>query len=107
MACRRGHPLPRGRRPLPGGDGASGPPERWDGSLENEVSRQGRGCGPLPQPLLSRMDKPVLPWQPDRRLTAKREPFCTRTLTHSGSPQYRPWCFLGAEIRPPGPPPQT
>lgn len=67
MACRRGHPLPwRDRVP--------GPPERWNVDLKDEVSSQGRGCGPLPQLLLSRVDRPVLPWQPDWRLTAKKEP---------------------------------
>lgn len=71
--------------------------------MEDEVSSQGRGCGPLPQPLLSRVDWPVLPWQPDRRLTAKKEPFCIWTLAHSGSPQCRPSELYGAEIRSPEP----
>lgn len=69
--------------------------------MEGEVSRQGRGCGPLPQPLLSRMDKPVLPWQQDRKLTAKREPFCIWTLNLSGSPQFRPLVLSGSRDQAP------
>lgn len=100
MACRRGHPLPWG-------DKCPGPPERWSNDLEDKGSSQGRGCVPLPQPLLSRVDRPVLPWQPDRRLTAKREPFCIWTLAHSGSPQCRSLELYVSRDQAPRAPPQT
>lgn len=55
----------------------------------------------LPQPLLSRMDKLVLPWQQNRNLTAKREFFCIWTLTHSGNPQCGPLVLSGSRDQAP------
>lgn len=100
MACRRGTPFPG---ETVAQDLQKGRVMMW----KMRFRASGLGVGLCPNPCCLRVDRPVLPWQPDRRLTAKREPFYVWTLAHSGSPQCNSLELYGSRDQAPRACPQT